>query len=402
MDAELLELNEEAKNEGKRYTRKRFIYSKILELLTQREHTALVGPRGSGKTILLKQLLAEHPEAFYVSLDATAPSGGLFSLAKELTERGTTILLLDEIHGYAGFDTELKKIYDFLRIKVVLTSSSALVLHELAADLSRRMEIIKVHPFTLREYIFFESGQKVEPLSLSVLENEGASRNYYSLVSSAEAKFVSYVSGKNYPFTLNRAEFKALFKAMLETIINKDLIRTGKITHEETIRVARIVEFLGKSPAEDMNYTSIARNIGISKYLAEKYLRLLEKTFLVHLVGPVGNSVMKEPKVLMSPPYRLLYKSYDDCIGSLREDFFVDSICQQELQFAYLKTTRGEKTPDYLVGDVVFEVGGQGKGHSQFKGYVLRKKLILTQPGMLDAVRRPLFFVGMLGDLNHR
>ena len=34
----------------------------------------------------------------------------------------------------------------------------------------------------------------------------------------------------------------------------------------------------------------------------------------------------------------------------------------------YLKTKRGAKTPDYLLGDgTVIEIGGKGKGFSQFK-----------------------------------
>ena len=106
--------------------------------------------------------------------------------------------------------------------------------------------------------------------------------------------------------------------------------------------------------------------------------------------------MMKEPKVLLAPPYRLLYRSYDECIGALREDFFVDSCSALGLETTYLKTKRGEKTPDYLIGDTVFEIGGKSKGHSQFRDFALKKKIILTQPGMLDSVRRPLFFFGML------
>ena len=391
----MIELNEEAKADGKEYGKKRFIYPRILARLNQREHTALVGPRGSGKTVLLKQLLAETDSAFYVSLDTSNPSEGLFKLAKELSEQGIKLLLLDEIHGYPGFDKELKKIYDFIGLKVVLTSSSSLALHELAADLSRRVEILEVHPFSLREYLFFETNEKIEPMSMAILADPARSRDYYGKVHGAETHFDEFLGGKNYPLSLGRTEYMHLFKSMLDTIINKDLLRTGKITHEETMNVSRLMAFLGKSPAEDMNYTSIAKNIGISKYLAEKYLVLLQKAFLVHLVSPQGNSVMKEPKVLMAPPYRLLYRDMDECIGALREDFFADSCAALDFGMTYLKTNRGEKTPDYLIGNTVFEIGGRNKGHSQFKEYKMKKKLILTQPGMMDESRRPLFFFGM-------
>jgi hypothetical protein len=47
-------------------------------------------------------------------------------------------------------------------------------------------------------------------------------------------------------------------------------------------------------------------------------------------------------------------------------------------EFYYLKSTRGSKTPDFLVkqdtGDIVIEIGG--KGREQFKGIKFQKKLI--------------------------
>jgi len=396
MEQDIIELNNIAKEEGKKYTKKRFIHNSIIAHMNEREHTALVGPRGAGKTVLLKQLLIESENAFYVSLDSTKIEGGLFKLAKELFDSGTKILLIDEIHGYPGYDIELKKIYDFLKIKVVLTSSSALVLHELAADLSRRMRIIKIWPFSLREYLFFNNGEKLELLKFEDLFNKTTCQGYYQKTMNAEVEFKNYLHAGNYPLALNRQNVLPLFKSMLETVINKDLIRTGKITHDETLHIARLMAFLGKSHPEDMSYTSIAKNIGISRYLAEKYLELLEKAFVVHKVLPEGHGVMKEPKIHMALPYRLLYRQYDECIGALREDFFVDSFARSGLDIRYLKTNRGKKTPDYVVDNVVFEIGGQTKGHSQFKGFEMRRKIIFTHPGTLDELKRPLFFAGMM------
>lgn len=397
MDEELIELNNLAREDGKKHEKKRFIYPEVAASLAHKEHTAIVGPRGSGKTIILKQLLAEEENAFYVSLDISSPAKGLFRLAKELSDAGTKILLLDEIHGYPEFGTELKKIHDFISIKVVLTSSAALILHELSADLSRRMRIIPVRPFSFREYLFFTSNEKPPSLGIKSLLDEGASREYYGKTRHLEAHFTEYLKGKNYPLSLGRRDTLPLFRNMLETIINKDIIRTGKITHDETIHITRLVSYLGKSHSEDMNYTSIAKNIGISRYAAEKYIGLLEKAFVLHIVMPEGNSVMKEPKIMMSLPYRILYKDYDECIGALREDFFVESMVSRGLKIAYLKTNRGEKIPDYLVNGIVFEIGGTGKGHTQFKGISeTKKRIILTQPGMIDSTRRPLFLAGLI------
>ncbi len=70
------------------------------------------------------------------------------------------------------------------------------------------------------------------------------------------------------------------------------------------------------------------------------------------------------------------------------------------MEFYYLKTKRGAKTPDYIVkeptGDIVIEVGGKGKGHNQFKGISVGRKLILSHLGKMEGIKRPLFLLGYL------
>ena len=85
-----------------------------------------------------------------------------------------------------------------------------------------------------------------------------------------------------------------------------------------------MLSFIGKSETEGINYSSIARNCGITRYKAEQYVNLLEKAFILHQVFPKGTNVLKEPKILMSLPYRLLYTEFKENLGALREDFFVE------------------------------------------------------------------------------
>ena len=70
------------------------------------------------------------------------------------------------------------------------------------------------------------------------------------------------------------------------------------------------------------------------------------------------------------------------------------------IEFHYLKSTRGSKTPDFLVrdkqGNIVLEVGGKGKGRSQFKGINVKRKIILSHGTEIGDIRRPLFLLGYL------
>ena len=110
--------------------------------------------------------------------------------------------------------------------------------------------------------------------------------------------------------------------------------------------------------------------------------------------------MLKQPKVLMSLPFRLLYREWDQCIGAIREDFFAEMLAMKGYQFHYLKTKRGAKTPDFLVehedDTFVIEVGGKGKGRQQFKGIKVEKKLILSHDPKAGAHSKPLALLGFL------
>lgn len=110
----------------------------------------------------------------------------------------------------------------------------------------------------------------------------------------------------------------------------------------------------------------------------------------------------REPKILMALPYRLLFKDYLMAIGSLREEFVVESLRSQGvLTINYLKSTRGAKTPDFVIEDakgkeIVIEVGGKGKGRSQFKGINIKDKYVFIDSLQWKETQYPLFLIGML------
>ena len=81
----MAELNELARQEGGRYKRRRFLYNKIHSELGK-HFIGIIGPRGTGKTILLRQLLQAWDNSFYISLDTVETESPLFEIAKHLKD----------------------------------------------------------------------------------------------------------------------------------------------------------------------------------------------------------------------------------------------------------------------------------------------------------------------------
>ncbi|MCX5666706.1 MAG: AAA family ATPase [Candidatus Omnitrophica bacterium] len=390
---QLIEFDRLSREDGRKYDKKRGLYDDIARDVGA-HFIGIVGPRGAGKTIMLKQLALANDGSFYVSLDTM--EGDLFDMVKTLHETmRIKLFLLDEVHVYPRFEADLKKIYDLIDIKVIFTSSTALGMYESGYDLSRRVLLKTLYPFSLREYARFKYGQEFSALTLWDIVEKKVPAD----ILRAGEHFLPYMQGGLMPFALREPEPLALLGNILKTIIFKDIPRIARLMTDELDKIEMLVRFIGLSGIDGINYSSAAHNTHITKYKAEQYIALLERAFVLHRVFPLGTNVMKEPKVVMALPYRLLYRPLDEAIGGLREDFFVEAFRALSKEVFYLKSMRGQKTPDYLIRDfedIVFEVGGKGKGRSQFKGVDIKRKIILADGYDMTDIRRPLFLAGLL------
>jgi predicted AAA+ superfamily ATPase len=390
----ILQLNETALAQGTSHKLKRYAFKNILDD-TGRHQIGLVGPRGSGKTVILKQLQAHFPDtACYLSLDAVE-SPGLFATIQTLHEKYKfTLFLIDEIHHEKQYARELKKAYDFLDVRIVFSSSVALSLHETAYDLSRRVNLVSINPFSFREYLYFSKGIELPSLTVKqILEQQWEASHLRQ-----EIHFETFLRGGLFPFALEEPNILPLLGNILDKIITSDIPLIGRLLTDEIPLLHRMVRFIGSSPPDGINYSSLSNNLKITKYKAEQYVQLLEQAFVLKRIMPVGTNVMKEPKILMRLPYRLLFQPYESALGTIREEFFAEMMICKGIDFNYLKSTRGAKTPDYLVlsddGSYVIEIGGPGKGREQFKGFEGKKSMILAHSNETTGIKRPLFMIG--------
>lgn len=395
--ARLLELHDLAKDECRRYTRRRFLYEKMA-VDEGRHFTGIVGPRGAGKTVLLRQYALTHDNACYISADTLEPEDDLWDDIRKLQEHyGFHTFLIDEAHFLPDAPGLLKRLYDFLEVHVLFSSSVALAMRASAHDLSRRVRLLELHNFSFREYLHFRQDLQLHACRLEDL----AEGNWSAEHLRAGRFFEDYlVGGGLLPFALDEPAPFPFLESIIEKVIARDIPSVVRLRVDELESVRRLLRFVGRSGVDGINYSSLSRNLGITKYKAEQYVDCLEKAFILHRVLPEGTNVIREPKVLMAPPCRLLYRERDDAIGGLREDFFVEMLQQAGMDFNYLKSTRGAKTPDYLVGGgpdkLVVEIGGKGKGREQFKGVKIDRKLVFAHTDEPAGGHLPLFLAGFI------
>ena len=391
----ILELHKLALKEVEKYPKHRFCFKEI-ENDKGKHFLGITGLRGTGKSIILKQFARLHSESIYISVDSIEEAD-LFELIKKLNrDFQIEFFLLDEVHFLKNIDEVLIKVYDFLNVRIIFTSSVSLGMFKSAYDLSRRVKLVKIFPFSFREFLFFHEEVDLSKLTIEQIRDQKWNREHLMYADS----FERYMQGGNVPFYVDEPDIFPLLQNILETIIRKDIPKIAKLAVEELDLIHKTISFIGKSAVDGINYSTIARNIGITKFKAQSYIELLQNAFVLHRIMPTGTNVLKEPKIVLAPPFRLLFKDYSECIGALREDFLIEMLTASGFEYFYLKSTRGAKTPDFIINDgsnkFIVEVGGKGKGREQFKGIAESKQIIFSHSDRFDGIRRPLFLAGFL------
>ena len=334
-------------------------------------------------------------------MDSIKPDENLFELCKKLSQQyGVKFILIDEIHFNQNFEQSLKNIYDFLNIKIYFTSSSALSLAQSEIDLARRVDIFQLHIFSFWEYLKIK-GVDVEPISL----NDIIEKKFSPSLNQLSHYFDEYLVKGCLPYSQDSLNYLENQKSILNTVIEKDIPNIAAITQPEVFKIKKLVEFVAESGADGVNYTTLSKNLGITVYKAQQYVALLDRAFILNVSTPHGTSVTREPKILLYLPSRLIFTSYKSSLGALREDFATTMFRALQVEYFYLKSTKGKKTPDFLImhqgKKVIIEVGGKNKGREQFKDLKSSDyKIVLKHGADFKENDIPLFMLGLCVDWN--
>ncbi len=380
------------------YSYRRFLYDALVKDADQKIITGVSGLRGTGKTVLLLQLLRELDGAVYISADMLEQSVDFFQVIDFLVRNyKIRFLLLDEIHYIKEWARLLKNIYDLYDIKVFFTSSVSLNILHTRVDLARRVKILDLPVMSFREYLLLKYGKTYGLQTLDELISKEQAINTF-----LEGEFLEYL--KTPLPALLEVDPYPVVENIIEAVIFRDLSNYKNLSQSELHIISKLLDFLSVVPGGDISITSLANEFGITKYKAGQYIKALEEAFLIHTVTPAGRNVLKEPKILLNIPFRVYLaeriNKIFDIMGPLKEDFFISMLKGAKIKPYYLKTKKGRKTPDFLIEingtPCVFEIGGKKKGFSQFKGVSVDCKYIVTYPYEAKKNAIPLWKFGFL------
>jgi len=326
-----------------------------LSLLDQKRKTKdivfITGLRRVGKTTLVRQYIErlidggegprrilyfsmDHPSLVKESILDVLDAYRRFHSLKH-NDRFTAII--DEIHLRAGFEQELKTVYDLGHVKVFATGSSSLFMVERGSFLTGRQTFMEVFPFTFPEY-------------LSMKELKVRSSDAHLMVKYAE----DYARAGGLPEYLKTGD-PGYLTTLISSVLYKDIATRRGVRNVQALRELLLV--VTQSTGSRLSPRRIGRILGVSHETVREHLSSFEEANLIHtlrLKGKVSESMAAPKKVYASDTGIVHVLSPTVNLGSLVENCVFNALrrCANDITYGQ---ARGKEV-DFVLPGACYEV----------------------------------------------
>ena len=277
---------------------RRDLRSELEEHLEKDEISLIVGSRQVGKTTLMEKmrekLEEEGKNTLFLNMDIQSDREHLKtqnSLLKKLElEFGDKkgYVFIDEIQRKENAGLFLKGIYDSsTENKLVVSGSGSLELKEkIHESLAGRKRMFELSPITLKEFIDFKTDYKYTDRIGKYMETEKQKFREH---------LDAYMNFGGYPQTVTsntekekRRTIEEIHSSYLERDV-KNFLRVKKID-----AFSDLITLLSDQIGGLISYSKLSQNLGIKTSTVRKYIRYLEKTYIITKVRPFFTNKKKE------------------------------------------------------------------------------------------------------------
>ena len=329
----------------------RRLESVILQHLQLNKIIIIYGARQVGKTTLVHRILEKLNEPFILFNGDEPDVRALFENATSTQLRALIgnkkVVVFDEAQRIPHIGFSLKLLYDTTKdVKIIVTGSSSL-------DLADALQ----EPLTGRKLVF-----KLFPLSFKEM------CNHTSLLEEKRLLEHRLIYGY-YPEIVTRpGHEQLLLNALTESYLYKDILSMGIIKKPQLLD--KLLRALALQIGQEVSYHELGQLIGADKQTIEKYIDLLEKSFVIFRLMAFSrnlrNEIKKSRKIYFydNGIRNALIKNFNPLhlrsdTGALWENFFIAErikFLNNELKTAntYFWRTHNQQEIDYLE-----ESGGQ-------------------------------------------
>jgi len=254
---------------------KRLAHAHLQSLAKKFRAIAVLGPRQSGKSTLVKAVFKDRP---YLSFENITTVNQFKSDPEYFIQYHKSLVIIDEVQ-------KVPEIFSYLQLEIdnsnkkgrfILTGSSNFTLMESVTQ-------------TLAGRLVF-----VDLLPLSVPEINSAKTNLY------KNKWENFVWRGAYPEPAQlKSDLHTWFDAYMRTYIERDIRQLKQIDNIPALQ--RLIYLCAGRIGQQINYASLATEVGVNATTIQTWLDLLQKNYVIYFLKPYYNNfnkrIVKAPKL---------------------------------------------------------------------------------------------------------
>jgi hypothetical protein len=281
---------------------KRTLEPIILRAVREFPTLMLTGPRQSGKTTLLKHLLAKSHR--YVSLELPDIQAAATNDPRGFLELYPPPVIFDEIQYVPKLLPYIKEEVDSNRgltgLYILTGSQNLLLAQGITESLAGRAAVLRLLPLTYRE-------MRGEPQALLPWEKERRSRKKGLVY---QKLWESFLRGGYPELVANPGRELNLWHASyMQTYLERDVRSLRQIG--DLSQFQSFLRAVAARSAQLFNLSEVARDLGLAVNTIKAWLSVLEATFQIIVVRPyfsnLGKRLVKTPKVYFADTGTLCY-----------------------------------------------------------------------------------------------
>jgi predicted AAA+ superfamily ATPase len=317
---------------------KRSIEDRLMLLLKQFPAVAVLGPRQSGKTTLVKEIMQQLTKAsIYLDLENPADYGALSHPVEFLNSVADKTVIIDEIQRMPELFPVLRAVIDSNRINarfILLGSASPQLIFLSNETLTGRIVYLELTPF-----------QHSEIKHLTDFRNHWLRGGFPD------------------PFLMEDSIIRnQWFRSFVSAYTERDLRLLGLTTSPANLQ--RLLQMISAMQGGILNSSSLGNSLGISSPSVSHAISFFIRSFLVRILSPfhsnLGKRFIKSPKVYIRDSgitnFLLNISEYESLLrhpllGMLWESYIVEDTINclgDEYSYFFYRTSDGTEC-DLLV-----------------------------------------------------
>lgn len=264
------------KKERKEGMIERILSEKIMSLIGGGKAVTIIGARQVGKSTLLRLMLGERRDVLWMNGDDPDIQGifeKMTSTRLKAIIGNNAIVVIDEAQRISDIGLRMKLITDQMPdVQVIATGSSSFELtNKLNESLTGRKREYRMFPLTFKEMV-----AETDFLSETRLLPHRMIYGYYPEVVS------------------NPGQEREILRELSDSYLYKDILSLEGVGKPD--RLVKLVRALALQIGSQVSFSEIGRLVGIDAKTVEKYVEILEKSYVVFRLPSFSRNLRNELK----------------------------------------------------------------------------------------------------------